>query len=86
MPMTAPSPTEPTQRKRNDAELLAISYRAYTEAANAFEEAPGIVTATALRVWARLLKADQIAANAMLVPPFAIERAIDDTEFWTDRP
>lgn len=82
--MTAPSPTEPTPRKRSDAELLAISYHAYREAADAFHVAPTIVTATALRVWARLLKADQIAAGAMLRPVEFLDRQIADTKYLTD--
>jgi hypothetical protein len=66
--MTAPSPTEPTQRKRNDAELLAISFHAYCIAKTDFEEHPSHPTAISLRVWARALQIDQIVCGAELVP------------------
>jgi hypothetical protein len=61
------SETEPTRRKRNDAELLAISYTAFMSADLSWSANPSDLTRLARRVWARALQIDQIVTGASIV-------------------
>jgi hypothetical protein len=59
--------TDPTERRAKEIERLAISFHAFSVALAEARDKPSLVTVTALRVWARALKTDQIVAGVDMI-------------------